>query len=323
MHDALDKLIIMLMRSHKIASKFESGQAIVLILLSLSVVLTMVLFIVSRSITDVTTSTEQADSVRAFSAAEAGVEKALITGAGTDGGSVTIGNASYTVDVKSDASNTFNYPTALLSGETMTLWFMSHKSDGSLTCDSAYPACFASDEVRICWGNPGTSSSSDTTPAIEASVYYDTTPAELFTSPPTYSNVKIARAAYDPNAGRTSTNSFTAATTSTCTISGVNYAFQTKITFSAMGGAGVNNNGLMFAKIRMMYNTDKGQPIGFSGPTGVLFPPQGITIVSTGTSTTSTNSQSNPSYRRVNVFRGWQEFPLSGLAIFIPAGISQ
>lgn len=310
-------------KDYKTSSTAESGQAIVLILLSLSVVLTMVLFIVSRSITDVATSTEQADSVRAFSAAEAGVEKALITGAGTDGGSVTIGNASYTVDVKSDASNTFNYPTTLVSGESMTLWFMSHKNDGTLTCDSAYPACFTSDEVRICWGDPGTSSSSNTAPAIEVSAYYDTTPNELFTSPPTYSNVKIARAAYDPNASRATTNSFTTATTSTCTINGVNYAFQTKITFSTMGGAGVNNNGLMFAKIRMMYNTDKGHPIGFSGPTGVLFPPQGVTIVSTGTSVASDNSQNNASYRKVNVFRGWQEFPLSGLAIFVPSGISK
>ncbi len=45
-----------------------------LVLLSMSVVLTLVLFILSRSITDIAVTTSQEEAVRAFSAAEAGVD---------------------------------------------------------------------------------------------------------------------------------------------------------------------------------------------------------------------------------------------------------
>jgi Tfp pilus assembly protein PilX len=88
----------------------ESGQALVLVLLSLSVVLTLVLFILARSITDVTVSSRQEESVRAFSAAEAGIERALV--AGTGFGTTEIGNASYTTSVTDFAlgGNDMNFP---------------------------------------------------------------------------------------------------------------------------------------------------------------------------------------------------------------------
>ena len=299
----------------KQASFYESGQALVLVLLSLSVVLTMVLFVLSRSVNDIANSTEQADSVRAFSAAEAGVENALITGVGTNG-SVTIGNASYSVDVSSYSaeSTTFNYLAPMLSGDNMTLWFVSHKDDGSLTCDTSYPSCFKGNTLKVCWGTRDTSSSSNTTPAIEVSVYYEDTPGDT-------STVKIARATYDPYTTRPVPNSFSAAAASLCQIDGVDYAFQNTITLSDIGG--INNDGLLFAKIRMLYNTTQAHSIGVSvASSGYTLPSQGLEIVSTGTSST-TGGQTGQSNRRVNVFRGWPEFPLSGLAVVVPTGITK
>ena len=58
----------------------EKGQALILVLLSLAVVLTVVLSVFSRSITDVSISSKENDAMRAFSAAEAGVEQVLVVG---------------------------------------------------------------------------------------------------------------------------------------------------------------------------------------------------------------------------------------------------
>ena len=56
------------------------GQALVIILLVLAVASTVVLSLVSRTVTDVAITTKEKDSSRAFSAAEAGVEEALVGG---------------------------------------------------------------------------------------------------------------------------------------------------------------------------------------------------------------------------------------------------
>src|SRR5688572_30522373 len=123
--------------------KFEQGQALVLVLLSLAVVLTLVLFILSRSITDVAISSRQEESVRAFSAAEAGIEKSLVIGAGTS--LTTIGDAKYSSEVSdySEGSQDFIYPINMASGDYATTWFMAHDSSGNLVCDISSP-CFSS-----------------------------------------------------------------------------------------------------------------------------------------------------------------------------------
>lgn len=297
--------------------RFESGQAIVLVLLSLSVVLTIVMFVLSRSVTDIAVSTEQGDSIRAFSAAEAGVENALITGAGSSG-SVQIGDASYKVDVVnfSEGSYSFNYPVPMLSGDTMTNWFVAHDADGNIVCGAGLP-CFTGNTLKVCWGNSGTPANGSSTPAVEISVYYEATPGVL-------STIRVARATVDPNVTRSGSNYFGLADAGGCQINGVNYAFQKTITMSGLGIPAESyntQNGLIFAKIRMLYNTNTGHIIGTNVdfPGNSTLPSQGLNIVSTGTAGTEGSS----SNRKVSVFRGWPEFPLSGLAIFYPYGISK
>lgn len=293
----------------------ESGQALVLVLLSLSVVLTIVLFILSRSVTDISTSTGQADSVRAFSAAEAGIEKALITGSSAT--NITIGDATYSVDISNYSAGlaTFNYPPTLLAGDSMTLWFVSHDDNGKIICGGSDLPCFTGNTVKVCWGNPGTAAGTDMTPAVEASIYYETTPGVA-------STVRIARAVFDPNASRTSSNSFGTSDGGTCQIDGVNYAFQKTITLSSLGVTSYNlTNGLLFARFRIFYNSDQGHLIGadvnFDGNSKL--PSQGISIISTG----SAGTEGGQSNRRVSVFQGWPEFPFSGMSIFSPYGITK
>ena len=291
--------------------KNESGQALVLVLLSLSVVLTLILYVLSRSVTDVAVSSRQEESVRAFSAAEAGVERALVIG--TSNGN-TIGDASYTANVSSfaEGSKSFSFPDSLSEGDTVTVWFMSHDAGGNLICDGTH-SCFTGNSLQVCWGNSGTSAGNATAPAIEVSIYYETVPGDATT-------LKIARAAFDPNSGRTPSNSFSSADLTTCQISGNSYAFQKTVSFALLGIPAASfgsPGGLLFARVRMFYNSDIAQAAGTTVdfPGNSSLPSQGSSITSTGVA--------GGSNRRISVFQGWPEFPFASSSILSPAGITK
>ena len=287
----------------------ESGQALVLVLLSLSVVLTLVLFILSRSITDVAVSSKQEASVRAFSAAEAGVERALVIGSNLS--STDIGDASYTTSVTEFASGAdLSFPSPVSYGDTVTVWFVSHDTNRNLSCTSL--PCFYGDSpsIKVCWGNSGTPAGAVTTPAIELSVYYDSTPGNMAT-------VNIGRTAIDPNVGRRASNSFISNDGGTCQIGGQTYQFQKTITFASLGvpaGSYQNANGLQIAKIRMLYNSNASHVVGVSVSGGAL-PSQGQKIDSSGVA--------GDSNRRIVVYQGWPEFPFASNSILSPVGITK
>ncbi len=298
--------------------KFQKGQALVLVLLSLAVVLTLVLFILSRSITDVAVSSRQEESVRAFSAAEAGVEKSLVIGTGSNS---TIGDANYSSSVVDFAEGTqdFAYPINLASGDTSTTWFVSHDNNGNSACGTGEPCFFsstndASNFLKVCWGKPGTGASTSTTPAIELVIFYETTPGDV-------SSIKIARDAYDPNSSRTVNNNFFAPDSGSCTISGVSYAFQktlTPVDFGIPASSFQSPNGLQFLRTRMFYNSDQSHPVGVtvSFPGNSTLPSQGQSIVSTGVS-----GESN---RRLEVFQGWPEVPgVFDYAVYSSVGLTK
>lgn len=289
----------------------NSGQALLLVLLSMAVILTVALSILARSITDVVVTTGEEESLRAFSAAEAGVERALIIG--SDIGLTSLGNAQFSVNVSGFASGSkeFAYPIKILSGESIVAWFVAHDVNGDPICDASYP-CFTGDTIKICWGKPGESSVSATTPAIEIIVFYAETPG-------VYSSVKIARATYDPNPGRRISNNFSAEDVGTCTLGEEDFEFQKTIDLAALGIPAASygsQNGLQFARIRIFYNSIATQPIGlgvnFAGNS--VLPAQGLKIESSGSS-----GESN---RKVEVFQSFEETPgIFETAIFSPGGI--
>ncbi len=295
----------------------EKGQALLLVLLGMAVILTIVLSIVSRSITDITVSTKEEEALRAFSAAEAGVERALITGSNIP--LTPIGDAFFTANVTGapSPSRDFAHPIGIISGESLIIWFVNHDSNGNSTCTGN--SCFTGDKFKLCWGTPGTGAGSSTTPAVEVSVFYAATPGD-------YSTVKIARDAIDPNSGRRSTNAFSAPDAGGCQIGNSSFAFQKTINLGT-GGLGIpqasynSQNGLQFARIRMLYNTDIAHELGvstsgFTGSGNFLFPAQGSSIVSTGVAGVSN--------RKVEVFQGYGEPPpIFDAAIFSPSGITK
>ena len=276
----------------------QKGQALLLVLLSMAVVLTIVLSVLSRSITDIAVTSRDEEALRAFSAAEAGVEQALVAG----GGSGTVGNASFNANVSGFASGSkaFVNPEGLYSGESMIAWFAAHDANGNLVCSAEFP-CFTGQNLKVCWGKAGTPATDATTPALEVSVLYLTTPGD-------YSTIRIARVALDPNSNRTATNKFSAPDAGTCTISGTNFQFQKTIDLATLGvpaGSYGVENGLQFARFRFLYNTDTIHQAGIDVnlPGNSLLPSQGLKIDSAGTS-----GESN---RKIEVFQSYGEVPLS------------
>jgi Tfp pilus assembly protein PilX len=290
-------------------TKYQSGQALLLVLLSMAVVLTIVLSVLSRTITDITITTKEEEALRAFAAAEAGIERALIVGSNTG----EFGDsASFTATISNfgQLQSEFVYPEKLLSGETAVIWFVDHDEDnGDLTCNTG--ECFTGSSIKICWGEPGTASASDTTPAIETSVFYANTPGD-------YSTIRIGRDTRDPNVTRRSLNSFQADGTGTaCVINGQEFAFRKILDFGSDFGIPVGSyntqNGLQFAKIRILYNTDVAHTLGVD-TAGNNLPSQGVRIESAGSS-----GEAN---RRIEVFQTFGELPpIFDAALFSPGGI--
>jgi len=275
----------------------------------MSVVLVVVLSIVARSITDVAVSSREEEGVRAFSAAEAGIEQALFIGADASG-VLSNANFSATVTEKGRSETVFNYPTALFSGESATFWFVDHNADKAVSCGSGMN-CFNGSQIKICWGTPsastggtGHSSGGNQNPAIEISVVYKNA-----------GNYLIYRDTADSYA-RTPANNFSAPTGKSCTIDGEAYLSYKTIDFASVG-VPYTGNSLQYAKVRFFYNTTEAHKVGIDvSGSGSTLPLQGTKIDSVG--------QAGDANRKVEVFQTIGETPgIFDNVLFSGGGISQ
>lgn len=147
-------------------TKKQKGQVIIILLMLMLVALSIGLAVTQKSITDVTTSTQTEQSSRAFSAAEAGIEKAL-TGGATIGQSYSLGNdATATVDFSAllplSASNpppAIQYP-PIGRETTAQFWMMDPKSP------MASATYYQGNVFDLYFGNPKTTEK----PAVELKV---------------------------------------------------------------------------------------------------------------------------------------------------------
>lgn len=291
----------------------NSGQALLLVLLSMAVVLTIVLSILSRGISDVAVTSREEEALRAFSAAEAGVERALIVGSGIE--TTDIGDATFTAKVSGSGAGgqEFANPVGIISGESLLFWFVAHDDDGNLVCDGTHP-CFTGSQFKICWGNEGTAAGGATTPAIEISTFY-------LAIPESYATARIARVTADPNSSRRGTNNFSAPDAGACTTGETTFEFQKTVDLAALGVPPASygaQNGLQFVKVRIFYNTDVTHLVGINTnfPGNGLLPSQGFRIESVGVS-----GESN---RKIEVFQGFGEPPpIFDGAIFSLGGITK
>ena len=288
--------------------RLDSGQALLLVLLSMSVVLAVVLSSVSKSVTDISITGYEEDSLRAFSAAEAGIEEALLESVvpgdiipPTQLDALDPADPSYHANVNDpDAGDRFEYPDKLTSGQVATFWFVSHDNNGNLLC--AGETCTSTNRLEFCWTDDGDPTPA---PALEVSIYYDTS-GSSYASPNDFSDLKVKRFNFDPNPASAASRHFITAS-STCN-TGTQYEYSTGnyfSTLSAIVDACVNSssplNCLIAARVRILDTGNSGQKVSLQVEASTRLPPQGVLISSTGTSGDST--------RKVTVLQGYPEPP--------------
>ncbi len=278
----------------------QKGQALLLILLVMSLALTLVLSSVSRSVTDVEISKYEDDAIRAFDAAQAGIEKIMVGGT-TSGTKVDLGNqASYIPVVASGSasSNYVKYPLMLSSGESAVFFFVNHNlnANGDLEISCGGGGCSTPTQIRLCWGMPGTPSDSDVTPALYVQYYYnfDEVNPDKWQNMSNLADIRTETFTADTNATRRTTlNNFSAPDTSggvPCNIEPS--AFSTHYDSFPVGKR------LLFMKVTMLYN-DTPQPLGIRSASPL--PSQGNEVASTG--------QSGDVYRKLMLYQGYPEIP--------------
>ena len=249
----------------KLLSRKSSGQAVLLVILGMAVVLTIVLSVVSRSVTDVSVTKVEEDSSKAFSAAEAGIEKLLIGGNSVSG--EDLGNEAFIESAQAltlgEGATSFDFSETYNPGDVATVWFVSHDDTNiqKLTCTTVKP-CFNGTSFSIHWNGDV---------AVEVSVYYDTNGSSgVIASTPNFSGVKVKRFTFDPNATRRNNNKFSA----TIASSQQGYSYSTDdISLSGLTRP-------LFARVKFLYGSVNGFRV--TTPTGYPLPSQGRLLVSKG-----------------------------------------
>lgn len=294
----------------------SSGQALLIVLLVMSVVLTVVLSTVSRSVSDVAITGLEENALRAFSAAEAGVEQSLLDQTVGTFGPVAVdsgdSSVSYTrvVSEPTEPTGRFEYPKEIVSGETASFWLVSHAANaGRLTCPGGSTPCFvasAASQLRFCWGN-GAVENADVSkrPAIEVMFYYDdSNPVGSVASTNNFSSVKVARVTFDPVSSRpTGNNSFgTQVNSGNCQIGTRNFTYRSGLAVppSVYNACSGRPGCMLMAKVRTYYNSTP-IPVGIVTESGNSIAAQGFRIESTGVAGDAT--------RQVNVVQVYPEIP--------------
>lgn len=222
--------------------RYSSGQALLIILLIMAVALTIGLSVVSQSIVDIRLSQQQEESARAFSAAEAGLESLLATGVAPE----SFEGFTITTETKElGNSDSFIFPKEIKAGDIQIVWLVGHNSDGEP--DPGVDQ-FNGTEIRVFWGNSGTPSNNETTPALEATLFYK--------EGNDYRTIKYTG---DPNTNRRTTNNFQQASDAGYTLQQKTFQFRKMIQNMP---AGVMYYAL---RLKLIYNSDQPHILGVRG----------------------------------------------------------
>lgn len=265
----------------------EKGQVIMVLILVMTVALAIGLSMVQKSLVDVSTSTRVEESSRAFSAAEAGIEKALK--GDYSGVNFTENNSSATIPdtglipaiPTSGTQDPLEYP-PLAEDEVAHVWLADPDADLPNCTKGGNPAtCYTQNSLNVYWGDP---TSSDKAALELTLVYYNGTQY-------------VSRKWYldNPNANRTTPNNFN--TEADCSaqckfiIGGINSGVQDPSLPSAPSK-------LMLIRARLLYNDTSSQPFAVQAVgtgAGHYIPLQARILTSIGTS--------GDTQRKVRVFR--------------------
>ncbi len=268
------------------AFRSDSGQALLIVVLIMVVFLTIGLSVVSRSIVNVKTASDQEKSQRAFSAAEAGIDEALqcIKNSGSACGITspqTVNPNGATaqiqkVTVSSITGNAIllNNGNQILKDDGYDLW-LANSGSSSTTVDYSNPQNY---NLTLYWGDPSKDPCSNA--ALEVIVISGTKAA------PT-----VQRFAYDGCLGRAS-NNFTQVSQGSFIPPGTGKSFL----FSQLLPSTIIY-GLLVRVVPLYFGSAVGVSSG--APSNSVMSNQGQTIDSTGAS--------GDTQRKVRLFQGYPQ----------------
>lgn len=288
----------------------SQGQIIIALLLTMLVGLTIGLVVTQRSVTDVTTSTQNEQASRAFSAAEAGIEKAISIG--TSGTAVTVsevdlGNQSSarvkTIELPL-ANQALEYPKPVGKETIAQFWLTDPEGN--------FNSSPIGKDIEVYFGNKDIDLNTADTPAIETNLIYKES-----------SGYKSARNFYDPNRIRTDNNGFSDIS-SNCGGFTIN-------TSNSLGGTAADRDFKckavvnipsppptkvpLLLRVRLLYSA-VGQPIAVKPGAGESLPTQAKIYTSTG--------KSGQSQKTIQVFKQTNVIPpFLDFAIFSAGAINK
>ncbi len=235
------------------ARNSQEGQTLLIVVLVMVIAATVGLSVVSKSITSLRTSTEEANSAKALSAAEAGIQQQLQSGTSIGSGSFSA-NASYTTNIAAQSGTQvlLNGGNTIRRDEGTDLWLVPHNASNNPVWSSPW----SGSSLTIYWGD---SSGDCNNAALEILVI--TGSGGVYTQ---------KRYVYDTGCPRG--NNFLHISPSRGTmVDGINFIYSTPISVT---------NGLVVRIVPLYTDTS----IGVAG--SVALPSQGNVISSTGTSGT-------------------------------------
>lgn len=239
-------------------SGLENGQVLLYIVLLVTVLLTIVMSTLSRSIVNVRLSVEEDQSLKALAAAEAGIEKALSGNTARSG--VLSNESSYTTQMSQVSGLSFllNNGRIVSTDEGVDVWLSDYSDDSNLIYGNPWTG-----SLDIYWGNPSDNCMSgenvNTMAALEVVVLQG---SKL--------NPYTKRFAFDPCGERNNMNNFPSPSLGSFSIDSKTFSYRATITITSPA---------LYARIIPIYaNTYMA-----IAATPVL-PVQGTIIRSTGTS---------------------------------------
>ncbi len=249
--------------------KSQKGQSLLIVVLVMVIALTVGLSIASRSITSFKNSTDQVNSQKALSAAEAGVEQAIKSNASIANSNFSQ-DSGFTTTLTQISGTTFilNGGNPISQDDGIDLWLTPYSSDSASLYQNPWNGTFT-----VYWGD---ASGACNNAALEVVLISGTRTAP-----------SIQRYAFDPCQTRSTGNHFTYISPGQSTVAGKTFYYQSQ-TIPVTNG--------LIARIIPVYANTPAALIGTAA-----FPSQGSVITSVGTAGSTA--------RKVNVFQGYPEVP--------------
>ncbi|MBI2337874.1 pilus assembly PilX N-terminal domain-containing protein [Candidatus Daviesbacteria bacterium] len=257
--------------------KNEHGQVILILILVMTVALAIGISVIQRSLSDISTATRVEQSSRAFSAAEAGIEKVLSGGGLTVSFEDNSSNATVTQNLQPAVNTGFGFQdplecppgkSGLAKEEVAQVWLADPNSAANPPAEY-----YKGTNLSVFWGD--SSASSDDKAALELTlIYHDGT------------EYKSRKWFLDQQAAvRNPANNFSKVNCTPVTFASSGIKYQCKYVIGGSGDPdGFLPTGLMLLRARLLYNKTS-QPFAVRAETNCQdcsIPPQAQELVSEG-----------------------------------------